>query len=160
MPWIGASLEDLDSLAQKLDQSATDIEATISELAGFFAAMWWKGDDADEFRTSWEAEHSKQLSALATDCRNAAADVRRQREAQAEASRAKAAADKAAADKAAADKAAAAKPTPGTTTSGPTPGPTPTATPPLTFAPIAPAPATTPAPTTAPEPEFGNGVGV
>jgi peptidoglycan hydrolase CwlO-like protein len=92
MPWLGASLEDLNSLAVKLDQSAADIESSVSELAGYFVAVWWKGADADEFRNSWETTSSKQLTALAQECRNAATDVRRQRSAQEEASRANAAA--------------------------------------------------------------------
>jgi peptidoglycan hydrolase CwlO-like protein len=130
MPWLGASLEDLNSLAVKLDQSAADIESSVSELAGYFVAVWWKGADADEFRNSWETTSSKQLTALAQECRNAATDVRRQRSAQEEASRANAA--------------AAAKPVPAmasvpTTSATPSSGPVQAGTPAVTTVDAAPA---------------------
>ena len=78
MATLGADPDQLDLLAQKFDEEAQKIEATITLITTQLGNTWWEGTDALRFRDQWASTHTPQLKQVITVLNGAAGDCRKQ----------------------------------------------------------------------------------
>ena len=78
MAQLGADVEQLDALSKKLTTEGERINSTIGQINGQVKSAWWKGSDADNFRSEWDGTHSAQLRKVAEALKQAGSAVRKQ----------------------------------------------------------------------------------
>jgi|UPI00036B1F0F uncharacterized protein YukE len=70
---IGADVEQLRSLAKQFAQSADRLEQGSSGLSRVIAnAAYWRGNDANQFRTQWRSQSTPSITAAVKTLRTAA----------------------------------------------------------------------------------------
>lgn len=70
---IGADVEQLRALAKQFTASAEKLQRSSSGLTNFVGnATYWRGIDADRFRTQWRSQSVPSISAVVTSLRTAA----------------------------------------------------------------------------------------
>ncbi|NDJ90928.1 WXG100 family type VII secretion target [Mycolicibacter kumamotonensis] len=70
---IGADVEQLRSLAKQFTQGADRLEQASSGLGRVIgAAAYWRGNDADQFRTRWRSQSTPSITAAVKTLRTAA----------------------------------------------------------------------------------------
>jgi uncharacterized protein YukE len=82
MAQLGADVEQLDQLSRKLREEGSKLESTVGQISGQIKSTWWKGTDADTFKSEWDGQFSAQLRNVATALNNAGDAVRKQAEQQ------------------------------------------------------------------------------
>jgi len=78
MAQLGADVEQLDSLSRKFDQEATAIAEATSQISSQVNSTWWKGPDAEKFKSEWESHFASQLKKIAEALRQVGTVVRKQ----------------------------------------------------------------------------------
>ena len=78
MAQLGADVEQLDRLARKFDEEASQITQAVSQINSQVQSAWWKGTDADRFRQEWQGTYASQLRRIAEALRNVGTNVRNQ----------------------------------------------------------------------------------
>ena len=76
--WSGGNIDEMNKMADELRNVATEVEALAKELTSVIHAFWWKGPDADRFRSEWDGTHQPSLGRLGSALLGAQDDVRRQ----------------------------------------------------------------------------------
>ena len=66
MAQLGADVEEMDRLAKAFEQEAKAIQAAISKINGKVSGVWWKGRDADQFRSDWSGQFKPGLQKVVT----------------------------------------------------------------------------------------------
>lgn len=61
MAQLGLDPEQMSSLQKAMQRDAGTIRALSKQLDGQLRSAWWKGTDADRFRSDWEGNHRAQL---------------------------------------------------------------------------------------------------
>ena len=78
MAQLGADVEQLDALSKKFDQEAQAISQATSQITSQVHSAWWKGPDADKFRSEWDGQFASQLRKIAEALRQVGTVVRKQ----------------------------------------------------------------------------------
>jgi hypothetical protein len=86
MSQLGADVEALDQLAQKLDSEGDNISQSLATLTSQLQGTWWQGTDATQFRGEWEGQYTTQLRNIAQALHDAAGSARKEAEQQRQAS--------------------------------------------------------------------------
>jgi WXG100 family type VII secretion target len=86
MAQLGADVEQLDRLARKFDEESQQITQAVSQINSQVQSAWWKGNDADRFRSEWQGTYASQLRRIADALRQVGTSVRRQASEQRQAS--------------------------------------------------------------------------
>ncbi len=63
----GMAVEEVKRLATELRDAAEEIERIKNELTQGLEGVYWEGQDADTFRSSWEGEMVPALDKLKSD---------------------------------------------------------------------------------------------
>jgi uncharacterized protein YukE len=87
MNWLGANLEELTRFSNELDRVATTLTQLNNDLGRKLHEVWWKGADADSFRSRWDTTHAHTLKQIVAALQTASNDVEQQRRAQENTSR-------------------------------------------------------------------------
>ena len=61
MAQLGLDPEQMSSLQKAMQRDAGTIRSLSKQLDGQLRSAWWKGTDADRFRSDWEGNHRAQL---------------------------------------------------------------------------------------------------
>ena len=75
---LGADTRQLDLLAGALRRHAAALDGIHGELSAVVEALWWRGRDAERFRSAWQAALRPTLRGAAVELRGAADHVERQ----------------------------------------------------------------------------------
>lgn len=59
----GADADALDALAQRFEQSASQLERAGQQLRSQLYNSPWRGSDADLFRNEWDSSHARTIAA-------------------------------------------------------------------------------------------------
>ena len=65
MAQLGLDPEQMTALQKSFQREATSIRSLGKQLDGQLKAAWWKGTDADRFRSEWDSSHKSQLEKVA-----------------------------------------------------------------------------------------------
>lgn len=65
MAQLGMDTEQVAALGKTMQRDAGQIRTLAKQLDGQLKAVWWKGTDADRFRSDWDGGHRTQLEKLA-----------------------------------------------------------------------------------------------
>lgn len=74
--FLGASPEELETLAGTLEAAADEIDARVSTIQGALDGTQWTGPDSDRFRDYWTTTLTSQLQNAATSLREAGTTAR------------------------------------------------------------------------------------
>ena len=83
---LGADVAALRRLAQQFRYDATTVDSLLVEVDGKVNASWWKGPDADRFRSAWSDRVSR-LRQVSNNLKRAAEDCEQQARMQEQTSR-------------------------------------------------------------------------
>lgn len=61
MAQLGLDPEQMGTLQKALQRDAGTIRGLAKQLDGQLRSAWWKGTDADRFRSDWDGNHKAQL---------------------------------------------------------------------------------------------------
>ncbi len=75
MAQLGADVEQLDALARRFNEVASQIEQMVGQLGGQIHSAWWQGGDADRFRSDWDGTYRGQLQNVCTRLQDTASQV-------------------------------------------------------------------------------------
>jgi hypothetical protein len=64
MQRLGADVDALDMLCRKFHEEAGKIGQTIAVINGQVHSTWWEGNDARNFRNSWDGEFRARLTQI------------------------------------------------------------------------------------------------
>ena len=76
MAQLGADVEALDQLAKQFSSEAEKIKAAISSIGGKVHGVWWKGRDADQFKSEWDGQYKSALQRVAHALEDASKKVK------------------------------------------------------------------------------------
>jgi uncharacterized protein YukE len=65
MAQLGMDTEQVATLGKTMQRDAGQIRTLAKQLDGQLKGAWWKGTDADRFRSDWDGTHRTQLEKLA-----------------------------------------------------------------------------------------------
>ena len=65
MAQMGMDTEQVATLGKTMQRDAGQIRTLAKQLDGQLKGAWWKGTDADRFRSDWDGTHRTQLEKLA-----------------------------------------------------------------------------------------------
>ncbi len=65
MAQLGMDPEQMGTLSKAMQRDAGQIRTLAKQLDGQLRGAWWKGTDADRFRSDWEGNHRSQLEKVA-----------------------------------------------------------------------------------------------
>ena len=65
MALIGADVEALRNLGNRLNNGASEIQNQKNQLNNQLRGVEWRGQDADQFRSQWDTEHLPALERVA-----------------------------------------------------------------------------------------------
>lgn len=80
--WVGGNLQEMARLADAFRTNASEVKDLVVELTNVVHGAWWKGPDAEKFRSDWDATHRMALTKLAESLASAEEEIRRQAEGQ------------------------------------------------------------------------------
>lgn len=66
MAQMGMDTEQMGTLGKAMQREAGQIRTLAKQLDGQLRGAWWKGTDADRFRSDWDGNHRPGLEKLAT----------------------------------------------------------------------------------------------
>jgi uncharacterized protein YukE len=66
MAQLGMDTEQVAALGKTMQRDAGQIRSLAKQLDSQLKGVWWKGTDADRFRSDWDGAHRTQLEKLAT----------------------------------------------------------------------------------------------
>ncbi len=72
MSVAGSDPVELEALARRLQQIASEMESERSRLETFLHDTWWSGADGDRFRGDWDGQYSPSMVRLVTRLRSTA----------------------------------------------------------------------------------------
>ena len=78
MAQLGADVEELDRLARKFDEEAQQISQATQQISSQVQSTWWKGTDADRFKSEWNSNYASQLRKIAEALKQVGSTVRKQ----------------------------------------------------------------------------------
>ena len=78
MAQLGADVEELDRLARKFDEEAQQISQATQQISSQVQSTWWKGSDADRFKSEWNSNYASQLRKIAEALKQVGSTVRKQ----------------------------------------------------------------------------------
>lgn len=61
MAQLGLDPEQMGALQKSLQRDAGTIRTLSKQLDGQLRSAWWKGSDADRFRSEWDGNHRAHL---------------------------------------------------------------------------------------------------
>ena len=61
MAQLGLDPEQMGALQKAMQRDAGSIRTVAKQLDSQLRAAWWKGTDADRFRSDWDGNHRAQL---------------------------------------------------------------------------------------------------
>ena len=65
MAQLGMDTEQVAALGKTMQRDAGQIRTLAKQLDGQLRSAWWKGTDADRFRSDWDGNHRSQLEKIA-----------------------------------------------------------------------------------------------
>jgi uncharacterized protein YukE len=65
MAQLGMNTEQMGTLQKAMQRDAGQIRTLAKQLDGQLRSAWWKGTDADRFRSDWDGNHRSQLEKIA-----------------------------------------------------------------------------------------------
>ncbi len=65
MAQLGMDPEQMGTLQKAMQRDAGQIRTLSKQLDGQLRGAWWKGTDADRFRSDWDGNHRSQLEKVA-----------------------------------------------------------------------------------------------
>lgn len=65
MAQLGLDPEQMTALQKSMQRDAGTIRSLTKALDSQLRGAWWKGADADKFRSEWDGSHKTQLDRLA-----------------------------------------------------------------------------------------------
>ena len=78
MAQLGADVEQLDSLANRFNAVADELDGMVNQLGSQIHSAWWQGSDADRFRSDWDGQYRSNLIAVSTRLRDTATAITQQ----------------------------------------------------------------------------------
>jgi uncharacterized protein YukE len=78
MAQLGADVEELDRLARKFDEEAQQISQATQQISSQVQSTWWKGSDAERFKSEWNGNYAAQLRKIAEALKQVGSVVRKQ----------------------------------------------------------------------------------
>jgi uncharacterized protein YukE len=78
MAQLGADVEELDRLARKFDEEAQQISQATQQISSQVQSTWWKGADAERFKSEWNGNYASQLRKIAEALKQVGSTVRKQ----------------------------------------------------------------------------------
>lgn len=66
MAQLGMDTEQMGTLGKAMQREAGQIRTLAKQLDGQLRSAWWKGTDADRFRSDWDGTHKVQLDKVAS----------------------------------------------------------------------------------------------
>jgi uncharacterized protein YukE len=87
MAQLGLDTEHMTSLSKLMNERASDIDSTISKISTKLGNTWWKGNDAEKFRSEWGSTHKSNLKKVAEALRNVSKIIDNNKQQQEQASR-------------------------------------------------------------------------
>lgn len=75
MAQLGLDPEQMAVLQKALQREAGTIRALAKQLDSQLKSAWWKGKDADRFRSEWDGGHRAQLEKVSAALEGAAKTV-------------------------------------------------------------------------------------
>ncbi len=82
MAQLGLDPEQMKTLSNLMKSKASEIDTIVSTIGGKVTGTWWKGKDADKFRSDWSSTHSKSLKNAASALKEVSQLVDRNRQQQ------------------------------------------------------------------------------
>ena len=71
MAQLGLDPEQMQALSTQLKNDAATIESLTSRITSKLNGTWWKGKDAEHFRSEWSGTHASNLKKVATALQSA-----------------------------------------------------------------------------------------
>ncbi len=65
MAQLGMDTEQMGALGKAMQRDAAQIRTLSKQLDSQLRGAWWKGTDADRFRSDWDGSHRAQLERVA-----------------------------------------------------------------------------------------------
>ncbi len=65
MAQLGLDPEQMGTLQKAMQRDAGAIRTLAKQLDGQLRSAWWRGPDADRFRSEWDGTHRSQLEKVA-----------------------------------------------------------------------------------------------
>ena len=65
MAQLGLDPEQMGALQKLMQRDAGEIRTLTKQLDSKLRSAWWKGTDADRFRSEWDGSHKAQLDKVA-----------------------------------------------------------------------------------------------
>lgn len=65
MAQLGLDPEQMGALQKLMQRNAGEIRTLTKQLDSKLRSAWWKGTDADRFRSEWDGSHKAQLDKVA-----------------------------------------------------------------------------------------------
>jgi uncharacterized protein YukE len=65
MAQLGLDPEQMGALQKLMQRDAGEIRTLTKQLDSKLRSAWWKGSDADRFRSEWDGSHKAQLDKVA-----------------------------------------------------------------------------------------------
>lgn len=78
MSQYGADVEALDNLSRKFEEESGKIQQATSTISSQLQSVWWKGPDAERFKSDWESTHKTALTRIGESLTQAANHCRKQ----------------------------------------------------------------------------------
>lgn len=78
MAQLGADVEQLDQLSRKFDEAAQQISTATQQITSQVNSVWWKGPDAERFKSEWQGQHAAQLKRISEALRQIGQVARKQ----------------------------------------------------------------------------------
>jgi uncharacterized protein YukE len=78
MAQLGADVEQLDQLSKTFEQEAQQIAQATAKITSQVNSVWWKGPDAERFKSEWEGQYAAQLKRISEALKQVGQVVRKQ----------------------------------------------------------------------------------
>lgn len=75
---MGSDVEGLDRLARRFETEGGGLQHLMSSITAELDGVWWRGRDAEEFKTRWESELAMSLLNVSDVLSEAAVTLRMQ----------------------------------------------------------------------------------
>jgi len=75
---LGADVDGLDTLSRSLDREASRLSSAATTIGSVVGSAWWRGRDAETFRSAWSASHANAIRSIVDALRTSARDLERQ----------------------------------------------------------------------------------
>ena len=78
MAQLGNDPEQLDQLSKKFEQEAQQIQQATQQISSQVQSTWWKGPDAERFKSEWNGTYAAQLRKISEALKQVGTTVRKQ----------------------------------------------------------------------------------